>query len=118
MKYVFSIVYIFYFTIQAYYIQADHLTGDPLEFWGKMWFFSQDLITVFLAIGLGFGWYDPTLRRMALVGALYHLFRMVFDICWLNGWACVESIWWTAFFFMLIFTMNLILLFNGRHFKG
>jgi len=117
MKYAFSIVYVLYFGVQAYYTQADHLTGDPLELWGKIWFFSHDVITLFLAIGLALGWYDITLRKMALVGGVYQLLRVVFDICWLNGWASTHSLWWTASFFLIIFVMNFILFANGRYFK-
>lgn len=117
MKYAFGIVYFIYFLVQSFYTQADFLSEESLEVWGKIWFTSHDTMTMFLAIGLGLGWYDPILRKMAVVGAVYQFLRIIFDICWLGGWASTDSLWWTASFFMVIFVMNFILFSNGRYTK-
>ncbi len=117
MKYLFSLIYFIYFGIQSYYVQASYLTGDLLELWGKIYSTSHDVMTMFLAIGLAFGWYDTILRQMAFIGAIYQFVMIIFDICWLNGWASVESLWWSSLFFILIFVMNFILFTNGRYIK-
>jgi len=54
---------------------------------------------------------------MAFIGAIYQFVMIIFDICWLNGWASVESPWWSSLFFILIFIMNFILFTNGRYIK-
>ena len=83
MKWIFGLIYTVYFGIHAYYTQADHLTGDPLEVWGKVWMLSNDVMKGFLALLIYLGYNDGSLRKSVCIALIYEITRIVFDVCWL-----------------------------------